>query len=88
MYLLTRTSLNFHPVYIYIHSIVIFHICMSLFESTCISLCKPQSKLDLPTLRQSIRERKNATEQIKNMTLYVYIYIHSEKSSVVNPEED
>ena len=33
-----------------IFRIVIFHICMSLFESTLISLCKPQSKLDLPTL--------------------------------------
>ena len=30
-------------------SIVIFHICMSLFESTSLSFCKPQSKLDLPT---------------------------------------
>ena len=55
--------------HIYMHSIVIFHICMSLFESTLLGFCKPQSKLDLPTLRQSSRERKNATEQIKNLTL-------------------
>ena len=51
--------------YIYIHSIIIFHICMSLFESTLLSFCKSQSKLDLPTLRQSNRERKIATEQSK-----------------------
>ena len=31
--------------------------------------CQPQSKLDLLTLRRVSRERKNATEQIKNMTL-------------------
>ena len=42
---------------LYIHSIVIFHICMSLFESTLLSFCKPLSKLDLPTLRQGSRER-------------------------------
>ena len=29
-----------------IFSIVIFHICMSLFESTLLNFCKPQSKLD------------------------------------------
>ena len=57
---------------------------MSVFESTLLSLCKPQSKLDLPTLRQDSRERKNATEQIKNMSLariqcniYIYIYIYT-----------
>ena len=32
-----------------ISSIVIFHMCMSLFESTLLSFCKPQSKSDLPT---------------------------------------
>ena len=37
----------------------IFHICMSLFGSTLLSFCRPQSKLDLPTLRQGSRERKN-----------------------------
>ena len=42
---------------------------MSLFESTLLSFCKPQSKLDLPTLRQGSWERKNATELIENMTL-------------------
>ena len=53
----------------YIYSIVIFHICMSLFESTLLSFCKPQTKLDLPTLRQGGWERMNATEQIKNKAL-------------------
>ena len=60
-------------------SIVIFHICMSLFESILLSFCKPQSKFDLPTLRQGSRERKNATEQTKNMTrarIYVHIYMY------------
>ena len=58
--------------YIYIYMYIatyILHICMSLFESTLLSFCNPQSKLHLPTLRQGSRERKNATEQIKNMTL-------------------
>ena len=50
-----------------IFRIVIFHICMSLFESTLLSLCKPQSKLDIPTLRKGSRERKSATEQRKKM---------------------
>ena len=63
---------------------------MSLFESTLLSFCKPQSiavKLDLPTLRHRSRERKNATEQVKNMTLaricilslliYIYMYIYA-----------
>ena len=40
---------------------------MSLFESTLLSFCKRQSKLDLPTLRQGSREER--TEQTKNMTL-------------------
>ena len=51
---------------------------MSLFESKLFSFCKPQSKLDLPTLRHGIREGKNATDQIKDMTLariYIYIYM-------------
>ena len=42
---------------------------MPLFETTLLSFCKTHSKLDLPTLRQGSRERKNATEQIKNMKL-------------------
>ena len=42
---------------------------MSLFESTLLNFCKPQSKLDLSTLRQGTEKEKNATEQIKNMTL-------------------
>ena len=58
---------NYYTIYIY--SIVIFHICMSIFESTLLGFGKPQSKLDLLTLRQGSRERKNAMEQIKNMTL-------------------
>ena len=62
-------TIEYMFIYIYIYSIVIFHICMSLFESTLLSFSKPQSKLDLPTLRQGSRERKNATEQIKNMIL-------------------
>ena len=53
-----------------IFSIVILHICMSFFLINIVEFfCKPQSKLDLPTLRLGSRERKNATEQIKNMTL-------------------
>ena len=61
---------NYICIYIciYIYSIVIFHKCISLFESTLLSFCKPQSKLDVPTLHQSSRELKNATEQIRNMT--------------------
>ena len=46
--------------YIYM-SIVIFHICMSLLESTSKRFFrKPNSKLDLPTFRQGSGERKNA----------------------------
>ena len=41
---------------------------MPLLESMLLSLLLKQSKLDLPTLRQCSRERKNAT--------YIYIYIH------------
>ena len=60
----------------YIFSIVIFHICMSLFESTLLCFCTPHSKLDLPTLHHGSRDRKNAIEQIKYMTLArIYIYI-------------
>ena len=50
----------------FIFSIEIVHICMSLFESSFLSFCKPQSKLDLPTFRRGSREIINATEQIKN----------------------
>ena len=32
-------------------------------------LCKPLSKLNLSTLRQGSREKKNATEQMRNLTL-------------------
>ena len=64
-----RPSLDTLYIYIYIFSIVIFHICMSLFESTLLSFCKPQSKFDLPTLHHGSRERKNSTEQIINVTL-------------------
>ena len=43
---------------------------MPLLESMLLSVfCKAQSKLDLPTLRHGSRDRKNATEQTKNMTL-------------------
>ena len=45
---------------------------MSLFESTLLSFCKPQSKFDLPALRQGSRERKNA---FWSANIYVYIYI-------------
>ena len=47
----------------YIYSIVIFYICMPLFELTLLSFCKPQSKFGLPTLRQGRRERKKATNK-------------------------
>ena len=50
-------------------SIVFLDISMPLLESLLLSFIATQSKLDLPTLRQGSRERKNATEQIKNMTL-------------------
>ena len=53
----------------FIFRIVIFHICMSLLESILLSFCRPRSKLDLPTLRQGSRERKNATEQKKRHSL-------------------
>ena len=68
----TNTKTMFFSPYIYIlyiHRIIFFYICMSLFESTLLSFCNPLSKLDIPTLRQGSRERKNATEHIKNMTL-------------------
>ena len=45
----------------YIYSIVIFHICMSLFESTLLSFCKPQYK---------------NTYIYKTMFCSSYIYIH------------
>ena len=45
---------------------------MSLFESTLLNFCKPQSKLDLPTLRQGSRERMYVC-----IYIYTYICIHS-----------
>ena len=64
-----ETPMLIPTINIYIYRIVILIICMSLFESTLLSFCKPQSKLDLPTLGQGSREGKNAPKQIKNMTL-------------------
>ena len=62
----------------YICRIVIFHIYLSVFDSTLMSFCKPQSILDIPTLRQGCRERKNATQQFKDMTLVrIVLYIHT-----------
>ena len=56
-------------VYMYIYSNLLF-IWLSLsFLINIIVFYKPQSNLDLPKLRQDIRERRNATEQIKNLTL-------------------
>ena len=40
-----------------------------VFLLNTVECCKPLSKLDLPTLRQGSRERKSATEQIKNASL-------------------
>ena len=54
-----------------IFRIEIFHICMSLFESTLMSFCKPQLKLDLLKLHQGSREREKY-----NMYAYIYIYLH------------
>ena len=45
-------------IYIYVHGIVIFHNCMSVLESTLSSLCKPQSKLDLPMLRKGSEAKR------------------------------
>ena len=61
-------SMDVHSWY-YLFSIVFLDISMPLFESMLLSLLLSQSKLDLPTLCHGSRERKNATEQIKNMTL-------------------
>ena len=47
-----------------IFSMVIINNCMSLFESTLLSFCKPHSKLDLPSRRHGSRER-----------LYIYIVL-------------
>ena len=53
-------------------SIVIFHICLSLFQSTLLNFCKPQSRLDLPMLCQGSRE---------SMYIYSlsYTYLHGSK---------
>ena len=52
-----------------ISNIAIFYICLSFFSISNVEFCKPLSKLGLPTLCQGSRERKNATEQIENLTL-------------------
>ena len=53
-----------------IYLVLYFRILVCPYENQCWRVyCQPQSKLDLPTLRQGCRERKNATEQIKIMTL-------------------
>ena len=68
-FLLTELfSLDVHS-WFYLFSIVFWDISMTLLESMLLSLLLSQSKLDLPTLFRGSRERKNATEKIKNMTL-------------------
>ena len=61
-------SMDVHSWY-YLFSIVFLDISMPLYESMLLSLLLSQSKLDLPTLCHGSRERKKASEQIKNMTL-------------------
>ena len=70
-YILMRTAVYIYTmyIYIYIYGIAIFHMCMPLFESTLLSFCKTQSKLEQKKLRWGSRERKNATEQTENMIL-------------------
>ena len=61
-----------------IFSIVILHICMSLFESTLLSFCKTQSKLHLPTLRQGSTERilKKIYKFYIQLSLLFFTYLH------------
>ena len=61
-------------VYIYIYSIVFFFdICMPLLESMSLSVViffpNPSQNWTFQRFARVARERKNATEQIKNMTL-------------------
>ena len=68
-----------------IFSIVILHICMSLFESTLLIFCKLQSKLDLPNRRQGSRERSNFDWGLQKLSIYIfhcmlkYIYFYTVK---------
>ena len=75
MYLMTQSFIYIY-IYPYLYRMVIFNICMSLFESTLFSFCKLQGKLDIPTLRQGSKEGKNAKSQINNMTITTNIYIY------------
>ena len=53
----------------YVKIIFFFFLFLSSFLINIAEFCKPLTKLDLPTLRQSGRKGKNATEQPKTQTL-------------------
>ena len=42
---------------------------MSFWINVVVKICKPLSKLDIPTRRKCRTEKKDATEQMKNLTL-------------------
>ena len=58
-------------IYIYICSIVIFHICMSLLESTLLSFGKLQLKLDLQRF-SSVAEK----ERTQYICVHIWLKLH------------
>ena len=60
-----------------IFSIAIFSYLYVVILIYIVEFCKPQPKLDLSTLRQGSRERKNATE-------YIYIYIRQDENTILS----
>ena len=64
-----KSAVEYKILYIYIYILQQFSFNMRRFLINVDKLCKPLSKLDLPTLRKGSTEERTQRNKMKNLTL-------------------